>query len=144
MSEIKILRPLTEKKHRETFLISNRALLHLPRSIRLPGAAKAKPPMNRRKQIARIFHSPRPVLAPPVARPGSFRPNQCPSSRSACLVCRSLLATRHGLPFCPWYQYSNRNCYEKLELVVTSPKSVTSFFLIATKMHLLQIKNAPL
>ena len=42
------------------------------------------------------------------------------------------------------YQYSNRNCYEKLELDVSNLKSATSIFLIATELHLFERENAPL
>src|SRR5579875_397566 len=42
------------------------------------------------------------------------------------------------------YQYSNRNCYEKLELDVSNLESATSIFLIATKSHLFEPENAQL
>jgi len=46
----------------------------------------------------------------------------------------SLISARHP--------YSNRNCYEKLELDVSGLKSITSIFLIATKSHFFELKNA--
>lgn len=40
------------------------------------------------------------------------------------------------------YQYSNRQPPQKLEIALTSMKSATSFFLIDSKMHSTQGKNA--